>query len=83
MLCYEGDERVYYSENGDRYILLECVSMGAAKTSDIVTVFTEDEDGMMHFVTWFYGASCGDSFLLDACHDFIDSYEKREAKRNG
>lgn len=85
MLCYENDDLVYYSESGQRYTLMECMTMGknGLKHSDIVVAFKEDEDGFPVFVNWFAGAFMADDYkddFLEACRQFIDS---KEVEQNG
>lgn len=77
MMLQERDGELYYiADDGTEYQLLECVTMGGDKTSDIVAVFKEGDDGFPVFVNWFAGASLygwknNDEFLY-ACKQFIE-----------
>lgn len=79
MMLQERDGELYYiGEDGTEYQLLECVTMGGDKTSDMVAVFKEDENGFPVFVNWFAGASIyewdKDEFL-DMCKTMIEGAE--------
>lgn len=79
MMLQERDGELYYiADDGTEYQLLECVTMGGDKTSDIVAVFKEDENGFPVFVNWFAGASIykwdKDEFL-DMCKTMIEGAE--------
>lgn len=79
MMLQERDGELYYiGEDGTEYQLLECVTMGGDKTSDIVAVFKEDENGFPKFVNWFAGASLYDwdkDEFLYACKAMIEGVE--------
>lgn len=79
MMLQERDGELYYiADDGTEYQLLECVTMGGDKTSDMVAVFKEDENGFPVFVNWFAGASIykwdKDEFL-DMCKTMIEGAE--------
>ena len=78
MLQERNGELYYIADDGTEYQLLECVTMGGDKTSDMVAVFKEDENGFPVFVNWFAGASMykwdKDEFL-NVCKMMIEGVE--------
>lgn len=78
MLQERNGELYYIGDDGTEYQLLECVTMGGDKTSDMVAVFKEDENGFPVFVNWFAGASMykwdKDEFL-NVCKMMIEGVE--------
>ena len=79
MMLQERDGELYYiADDGTEYQLLECVTMGGDKTSDMVAIFKEDENGFPVFVNWFAGASMyewdKDEFL-NVCKMMIEGVE--------
>lgn len=79
MMLQERDGELYYiADDGTEYQLLECVTMGGDKTSDMVAIFKEDDNGFPVFVNWFAGASIykwdKDEFL-DICKTMIEGAE--------